>query len=540
MLSNRPALEARRIGRYWDSVATGTADRSRTGRDTEIDASLAETILRLEQMDDAAPASAAFSRQFEIQFQNTIIGQRAMQSAPVVPAPPHVQQEGPSRGLITLLPERSGNRWLLGSIAATVLFILAIAASSYVISERRDREQRDDAVRVISAPPIDFSVPMDRGNPARSGIMPGPGIAGTLEARWSFDAGRGGISAPALVGSTIYVTSGTEPESDLENQGSVIAIDAGTGSERWRFPTTHAASGTPAVAGGIVYAGDAGGNVYALDARTGEELWRRELETAWVSPPLVVEDTVFVATAPYRVALNVAVQRDSLVVGSGLVGLASESIEVYALDAMTGDDRWHSTGVLSGQPGIVALDAASGESKWTFPMASLESGPAIGAQRVYAASTLDGTVRAIDLESGQEIWHAETGEDFPQHSSPAVRGSDVYVTTAFGQVICFDAATGAERWRANAEHISLNSSAIVVDDLLYVVDTAFAVSAFSTLDGTQLWSEQLELTGQVVDSPIVSNGNLFIVTSLEGEQGHIARLWVFAGSASETNATGDP
>ena len=110
----------------------------------------------------------------------------------------------------------------------------------------------------------------------------------------------------------------------------------------------------------------------------------------------------------------------------------------------------------------------------------------------------------------------------------------MFITTANGRIICLDVASGEERWQASAEHISLNSSAIAVGDSLYVVDTAFGVSAFSMLDGSLLWSEELNLVGQVVDSPIVSNGNLFIVTSLEGSQGQIARLWVFAGSGNSS------
>jgi outer membrane protein assembly factor BamB len=186
--------------------------------------------------------------------------------------------------------------------------------------------------------------------------------------------------------------------------------------------------------------------------------------------------------------------------------------------------------LLPGQPGLFAFDTENGEPKWDFVMPSLESGPAVSGQHVYAGSTLDGTIYAVDLTSGDEIWRASIGEDLPLNSSPAVAGGNIFITTAFDGIICIDAGSGAERWRASAEHISLNSSAIVVDNSLYVVDTNFGVSAFATADGSLLWSEELTLTGQVVDSPIVSNGNLFIVTSLEGESGHIAKLWVFTGT----------
>ncbi len=76
----------------------------------------------------------------------------------------------------------------------------------------------------------------------------------------------------------------------------------------------------------------------------------------------------------------------------------------------------------------------------------------------------------------------------------------------------------------------MNSSAIVVGNTVYVVDTAFGVSALSAADGAVLWSEQLDLTGQVVVSPVVVNGSLYIGTSLEANTAYAATLWSFAGS----------
>ena len=41
-----------------------------------------------------------------------------------------------------------------------------------------------------------------------------------------------------------------------------------------------------------------------------------------------------------------------------------------------------------------------------------------------------------------------------------------------------------------------------------------------------LWSQQLDLTGQVVVSPVVVNGNLFIGTSLAANTAYAATLWL--------------
>jgi outer membrane protein assembly factor BamB len=359
--------------------------------------------------------------------------------------------------------------------------------------------------------------------------MPGPGIADDLTLSWSFEAGRDGISAPAVVGDTIFLTSWMDPIGDSADQGSVIAVDASTGSERWRFPTVHATSTTPAVAGGIVYAGDAGGIVYALDGSTGEERWRKELPGEWTSGPVVVGDTVIIAVATSQSPLHVAVQDGTVVVGSGFVGQPADGIRLYSFDRLTGEERWHSGDDLSGQPGLFAFDEESGAPVWRFSMASLESGPAIAGGQVYAGGSLDGMVYAVDLASGEEVWHAPLDEDLPPNTSPAVSGGSVFVTTSSGTAICLDASTGEVRWQAGAEHASLDSSAVVVDNTVYVVDTAAGVSALSAKDGAVLWSQQLDLTGQVAVSPVIVDGKLFIGTSLEANTAYAATLWALAG-----------
>ncbi len=542
MWRDRSTNDDARIGQYWDARVSSSNVRAGQSGTLDIDATLAETIALLEARDDARRASPAFATKFEAQFLEIVGRNRAElhEHAPDGPRGLRNMPAGVSKGSVFQLPtNRPPRAWLATSLAAAALIVLAIAGFLYVISERRGDGNVAGNPDVIPAAAINFGVPMDRGNPARSGVMPGPGVSGNLDMRWNFDAGRGVISSPALVGETVFVASGSEPESGGGKSGSVIAIDARDGTELWRFPAEHPINGTPAVTDGIVYASDTNGTTYAIDAETGEEIWSRQLDAGWSSAPVVLNDALFVATAPYRVSLNVAGEENTLVVGSGLVGQASNSTHVFAFDRVTGEERWSSANVLGGKPGLAAFEASSGRALWEQPLDSLESGPSIGEGRVYAASTLTRMVFAVDLDLGTMLWQADIGDNIPLTSSPAISADNVLVTTAGGKLVCLDARSGKERWRATTEHVSLNSSAVVVDETVYVVDVAFGVSAYSLDDGSKEWSESLSLNGQVVDSPIVSSGNLFIVTSLEGEQGHVARLWVFTGSAGTQMSEGE-
>ena len=60
--------------------------------------------------------------------------------------------------------------------------------------------------------------------------------------------------------------------------GLVIATDADTGKEKWRFKTTAPAlAGVTPTKGGLVFAGDLGNHAFALDADNGKVLWQTEL-----------------------------------------------------------------------------------------------------------------------------------------------------------------------------------------------------------------------------------------------------------------------
>jgi eukaryotic-like serine/threonine-protein kinase len=59
--------------------------------------------------------------------------------------------------------------------------------------------------------------------------------------------------------------------------------------------------GSPAVANGVVYASDYGGQVYAPDAVTGSELWSYDIGSFLDSSPVVVNGMVFVGTNEYQI-----------------------------------------------------------------------------------------------------------------------------------------------------------------------------------------------------------------------------------------------
>jgi outer membrane protein assembly factor BamB len=135
----------------------------------------------------------------------------------------------------------------------------------------------------------------ERGFPVVAGVRNGLVIAviedrlATLDAgsgvrRWEVRVSGGGEHWPVLEGDTVYVASVDD----------VIAVDAATGTTRWRVPLDPAV-GPPVQVGGRLYVATRN-RLLALDASSGRALWasaRRRI----VNGPLATPGSVVVSTA---------------------------------------------------------------------------------------------------------------------------------------------------------------------------------------------------------------------------------------------------
>ena len=78
--------------------------------------------------------------------------------------------------------------------------------------------------------------------------------------------------------------------------GSIRALWAKNGTERWVYTAPNPVHTSPVISDGIIYAGVndfSGTSAIAVDARTGEEVWRSPIPDFVTSTPLVVGDSVY-------------------------------------------------------------------------------------------------------------------------------------------------------------------------------------------------------------------------------------------------------
>ncbi|MEC4015347.1 serine/threonine-protein kinase [Streptomyces sp. H27-D2] len=189
--------------------------------------------------------------------------------------------------------------------------------------------------------------------------------------RWSYPVGDaascGGVPMrllPAADGS-VYVTAGTR----------VLSIDIARGEVRWRFeapavflsPPAYAPG--PAVTGGGVYVADYLGTVYALDAADGRDRWRIATESRQsVEPVLVADGSVHLGSGGALYTLDAVTGTPkwrfaaggdvigSPVVADGRVHFGSADHCLYTLDAVGGQLRWKlaTGGEITGSPVVAA------------------------------------------------------------------------------------------------------------------------------------------------------------------------------------------
>lgn len=361
------------------------------------------------------------------------------------------------------------------------------------------------------------SVPMFRGNPARTGVNPGPGVEGSPGLLWRFETGDRVLSSPAVVDGVVYIGS---------DDGKVYALDALTGEELWSFdrgPRVEAFGGrpvwdksSPAVADGILYIGGAQGHVYALDAATGEQRWWFETGGEVKSSPTVVDGVVYVGSFDtYMYALDAVkgeerwrfktgdIIRSSPAVADGIVYFGSKDNHFYALNATTGEELWRFETSFGGSgwdyvhssPAVVdglvyfgtndladyygsvyALDARTGEELWRFdPENGTCSSPAVVKGILYIGSD-DRSVYALDATTGEKLWRFEAHTKF--RSSPTVTGGVAYIGSGVsyigsgeGYVHALDTATGDELWRFRVGDWIDYSSPAVLDGVVYIGST---------------------------------------------------------------------
>jgi len=262
------------------------------------------------------------------------------------------------------------------------------------------------------------------------------------------------LSSPAVVAGIVYFGSGDH---------HVYAVDAKTGTLRWRHPTGNVVHATPAVSGGIVYVGSWDRNLYALDARTGGLIWK--FETG--------DDTDIYNQV--GIASSAAVSGDTVYFGC-------RDGHLYAVDIRSGALKW-------------AHDTRKG---WVI------ASPAVTHGVVYFPTSDGQRFKALDATTGAPIH--DVANKAVSFSSPAIVKNTAFYGTSDGWLQAFDTARGTIVAQFQTDGSKENGAKYIDAD--GQIDNAKLYSDF-TLDAAIVGLERMYTLGSVLSSPVVVDGTVY-------------------------------
>ncbi|HET8619016.1 MAG TPA: PQQ-binding-like beta-propeller repeat protein [Acidimicrobiales bacterium] len=335
--------------------------------------------------------------------------------------------------------------------------------------------------------------------------------------------------------------------------GRVVALDRETGEPVWETPIgDHPKAvifGSPVVADGLVVTGVGSfevfvpgdpptfrGHVVALDAESGAEVWR-----FWLTRGDATEAAgVSIWSSP-----AVDEERGVLYIGTGQAyaqPAPPRSDALLALDLRTGAEVW-TTQFTAGDAWTITqptgLDADVGAVPNLFRVGDVD---AVG------VGDKAGTYRALDRDTGEILWErplTQGGTQGGVMASAAVSGGTLYVTSndasRDADLVAIDAGTGEEVWRVPVgAHVT--GPVTWANGVLYVSDDSGRIAAYDAAGGSRLWAYDVPFPAAggvaVVDGTVYAGWGWWLAGSPPDADGGLLAFSLDGGGGGDPGDAG--
>ncbi|HEX5947182.1 MAG TPA: PQQ-binding-like beta-propeller repeat protein [Acidimicrobiales bacterium] len=311
---------------------------------------------------------------------------------------------------------------------------------------------------------------------------------------WNHDLGGGYVGGSVAVDDTQVVVGTFDAR--------IVSLDRASGEPRWEASVdAHPKAvvfGSPVIVDGLVVVGVGSfevfapgdpptfrGSVVALDAETGDERWR-----FWLTKGDATEGPgVSIWSSP-----AVDTERGVLYIGTGqayALPAPPRSDALLALDLHTGAEVW-TTQFTAGDAWTITdpsgLDADVGAAPNLFEA---------GGTDAVGVGDKAGAYRALDRDTGEVLWERKLTEGGAQGgimASAAVADGTVYVASNDGGrdavLVALDAAAGQEVWRGDVgAHVT--GPLTWANGVLYVSDDSGRIAAYDADGGARLWAHDV-------------------------------------------------
>lgn len=384
--------------------------------------------------------------------------------------------------------------------------------------------QVDDSARgKVTLPPVVANAdwPQPGGGPAHE--MGRLACSDGMERAWSAGIGAGGgyrrkiTAQPVVAGGRIFT---------MDSDAVVSAFDAQNGGRAWQTDTQGEDDRSTNVGGGIavngdtLYAATGRADLLALDAATGSIRWRVKLPDVARSAPTIADKSVFVGALSDQLVACAAEDGKKLWTQQA----SNPQNRILGLPAPACADGIVVAGFGSGD--LLALRDASGTVAWSDSLASargrtslvdlssVRGMAAIKDGRVYAIG-LGGLMVGLDLRSGRRLWE----RDVASSETPWLAGDWLFIVSQDAQVAAARREDGAVAWMTQLdpyENMEKKRDLIrwigpvLAGDRLVVVGTNSQLVTLNPLTGEVLGKQDLSDRASV--SPVVAGGTLYVIT----------------------------
>jgi outer membrane protein assembly factor BamB len=311
------------------------------------------------------------------------------------------------------------------------------------------------------------------------------------------------------------------------HKGAVDAFDRSTGRRLWGRQLKAPLSGGPTAGNGMVLLGTSKGEVIALSESDGAPLWRVRINAEVLSGPSIGTDLVAVRGVDGKLrGLSAKDGSENWVVDQQVPRLSLRGTSQPLLTgdlAVSGFDNGRVVAVNQGN-GTIVWDAAVGQSHGSTELARLidVDAPVVGNGDQLFAVSYQGRVARLARDTGQIIWTRDTSS----YRGLAIDSSNVYVSTADGNVVCLDRQNGTEQWTQKALVRRQLTAPVVYGDYVVVADAGgvihwldpksgdFVARALVDKSGrsNHVTSKGISLKKRVSMEPIVAGDLLLVFT----------------------------
>lgn len=287
----------------------------------------------------------------------------------------------------------------------------------------------------------------------------------------SGNATGGGL---AIKDGTLFVTLG---------YGSLVALNASTGAEKWRQRLEGTGSGSPTVFGDLVYAVSGDNTGWALRAEDGRIEWQLSASESI--------NNVLGAPAP-------AVTDDLAIFAFG-------SGEIQAVFRRGGLRRWDASAL--GKRAARALGSVG----------DVTGSPVVSGSKVYIGNQA-GRIVALDVKSGARVWTAREGAVGPV--LPV--GDSVFAISELGELLRMNASDGARVWGTQLpsfvkdkpkrrSEVVAHHGPILAGGRIYIASNDGLIRSFDPASGALVGTT--EIPGGATTAPVVAGGVLYVVSA---------------------------